>query len=135
MISKKKKGKIVAVKERLTEAEIYLKAWNEEIKMLIEIEKKCVDLTTPRLIAVLNDTSRKQDNKFIVMEWVEGGSLKNMKPHTIHFRDLLHLFLVLLKELGFLHSSGIIHRDIKPGKKKNYLYKKLILATKKMQIT
>ena len=72
------KGSIVAIKERQSEKDLFVKAWKKEIKAMKMIEKKVPDLFTSRLISVLNDTPTSQIEKYIVMEWIEGRFTSNL---------------------------------------------------------
>ena len=59
----------------------------------------------------------------IILEYVEGGSLQNLVKQNGPLGEyLVYVFVKqILEGLDFLHSQGIIHRDIKGG---NLLYTK-----------
>ena len=63
---------MVAVKERVRDEEIYLKAWKEEIKILEMIEKKIPNLTKSRFIGTMDDSFSNSKEKYILIEWIEG---------------------------------------------------------------
>ena len=65
-------GVMVAVKERVRNEEIYLKAWKEEIKILELIQERIPNLTTSRFIGTLDDSISKEKEKYILIEWIEG---------------------------------------------------------------
>ena len=67
-----KSGVMVAVKERVKDEKIYLKAWKEEIKCLKMIQERIPNLTTSRFIGTLNDSISKSKQKYILIEWIEG---------------------------------------------------------------
>lgn len=54
---------------------------------------------------------------YIVMEYVPGGSLKDMlKPNEpFSWQRALTVIIPVAQALAFVHKQGIIHRDIKPG--------------------
>ena len=57
------------------------------------------------------------DNQFaIVMEYVEGESLDQVivKNKRLHIFDVVYIVGQLLEGIGFAHSKGYIHSDIKP---------------------
>ncbi|CAB3990613.1 serine threonine- kinase PAK mbt [Paramuricea clavata] len=58
------------------------------------------------------------DNElWVVMEFLEGGSLTDIVTHTSSFslteEQIAHISKSCLKALAFLHSQGVLHRDIK----------------------
>jgi serine/threonine protein kinase len=67
-----KSGILVAVKERVKDDQVYVNAWNEEIKILQMIKKRIPDLTTSRFIGTLDDSVSNSKNKYILVEWIEG---------------------------------------------------------------
>ena len=77
---------IVAIKERVNDSEVYLRAWQQEIENLKLVLEKVKNLTTSRLIAVIDDTKKNIKDKYIIMEWIEGLLI-------ILFLFLFYLFL------------------------------------------
>ena len=73
-------------------------------------------LSHPNIMAVY-DVSRSADLEYIVMELIDGISLKQYmqkKGNKLNWREALHFITQIVKALGHAHSRGIIHRDIKP---------------------
>ncbi|MCI8422577.1 MAG: Stk1 family PASTA domain-containing Ser/Thr kinase [Lawsonibacter sp.] len=73
-------------------------------------------LSHPNIVAVY-DVSRSSDLEYIVMELIDGITLKqymNKKGGKLNWREALHFITQIVKALGHAHSRGIIHRDIKP---------------------
>jgi len=73
-------------------------------------------LSHPNIVAVY-DVSRSSEVEYIVMELIEGISLKQYmqkKGNKLNWREALHFITQITKALGHAHSRGIIHRDIKP---------------------
>jgi serine/threonine protein kinase len=66
---------VVAIKERVNDSEVYLKAWQQEIENLKMVLEKVKNLTTSRLIAVIDDTKKNIKDKYIIMEWIGGKNL------------------------------------------------------------
>ncbi len=73
-------------------------------------------LSHPNIVAVY-DVSRSSDLEYIVMELIDGITLKQYmqkKGNKLNWREALHFITQIVKALGHAHSRGIIHRDIKP---------------------
>ena len=73
-------------------------------------------LSHPNIVAVY-DVSRSSELEYIVMELIDGITLKQYmqkKGNKLNWREALHFIIQITKALGHAHSRGIIHRDIKP---------------------
>ena len=69
----------------------------------------------PNIVAVY-DVSTVNDSDYIVMELIEGISLKQYmeKKGVLNWKETLHFAIQISKALEHAHSRGIVHRDIKP---------------------
>lgn len=82
--------------------------------------KSMAALTHPNIISVY-DFDVQGDTYYIVMEYIEGGTLKDLiEMHTRRGEKLslaraVQIILELADALSFAHSRGMIHRDIKPA--------------------
>ena len=92
-------------------------AQNEEFRRRFNAESQAVaQLSHPNIVAVY-DVSRSSDLEYIVMELIDGITLKQYmqkKGGKLNWREALHFITQIVKALGHAHSRGIIHRDIKP---------------------
>ncbi|MCF0121486.1 MAG: serine/threonine protein kinase, partial [Oscillospiraceae bacterium] len=72
-------------------------------------------LSHPNIVSVY-DVSRSGDTEYIVMELVEGITLKQYinRKGVLGWKESLHFAIQIAKALQHAHSRGIIHRDIKP---------------------
>jgi eukaryotic-like serine/threonine-protein kinase len=66
-------------------------------------------------ICTLYDVGEYQGNPFLVMELLEGESLKQRLAHGIPSpKELVEIALQVLDALEAAHAKGIVHSDIKP---------------------
>lgn len=72
-------------------------------------------LSHPNIVSVY-DVSHNENIEYIVMELVDGITLKQyMKEHgALPTDEVLSFSIQIAKALAHAHSKGIIHRDIKP---------------------
>ncbi len=73
-------------------------------------------LSHPNIVAVY-DVSHSDDLDYIVMELIDGITLKQYmqkKGPVLNWREALHFITQIMRALSHAHSRGIIHRDIKP---------------------
>jgi len=72
-------------------------------------------LSNPNIVAVY-DVSKSLDVEYIVMELIEGITLKQYmnRKGKLNWKESLHFATQIARALNHAHSRGIIHRDIKP---------------------
>ena len=91
-------------------------AQNEEFRRRFNAESQAVaQLSHPNIVSVY-DVSRGGDMEYIVMELIDGITLKQYmeKRGQLNWRESLHFITQIMRGLIHAHSRGIIHRDIKP---------------------
>ena len=89
---------------------------DEELRRRFHAESQAVAmLSHPNIVSVF-DVSRSSDADYIVMELIDGLTLKQyMKQKgVLNWREALHFAIQIAKALEHAHSRGIVHRDIKP---------------------
>src|SRR5215813_8661059 len=65
-------------------------------------------------IAQVHDVVEHQGNLFIVMEYVEGQTLRARLQHPISDEEFFSISEQCLEGLDAAHGSGILHCDLKP---------------------
>lgn len=92
-------------------------AQDAELRRRFHDESQAVAmLSHPNIVAVY-DVSKSDDVEYIVMELIDGITLKQymqQRGGVLPWREALHFITQIVKALGHAHSRGIIHRDIKP---------------------
>lgn len=66
-------------------------------------------------IVTIHSFSQEKNIYYIVMEYVEGISLKEAINEKLPMLQSLKIFTQLLEAVDYAHSQGVIHRDIKPA--------------------
>lgn len=104
-------NRIVAIKvlrEDLTENEEFVKRFNVEAQA-------AASLTHPNIVSVY-DVGKEGEIHYIVMEYVEGITLKQYieKKGRIPWREAVSITIEICHGLAQAHAKHIIHRDIKP---------------------
>ena len=91
-------------------------AQDEDFRRRFNAESQAVaQLSHPNIVSVY-DVSRGGDVEYIVMELIDGITLKQYmeKRGQLNWRESLHFITQIMRGLSHAHSRGIIHRDIKP---------------------
>lgn len=85
------------------------------VKRFINEYKAIAMLSHPNIVNIY-DVSVRENIKYIVMEFVDGITLKNYMRHreVLNLREIVSYTTQILRALDHAHKKGIIHRDIKP---------------------
>ena len=104
-------NRLVAVKVMRAEM-----AADEEFRKRFTAESHAVAmLSNPNIVAVY-DVSHSDSMEYIVMELVDGITLKQYmdRKGALSWRETLHFSKQIARALAHAHERGIVHRDIKP---------------------
>ncbi len=79
-------------------------------------ESKAVLMLSHQNIVKIFDISVKGENKYIVMEYIDGITLKTymQRKGALSVNEAISYSIQILRALEHAHIGGIIHRDIKP---------------------
>ncbi len=80
-------------------------------------ESKAISLLNHPNIVKVYDVSVNDDLQYIVMEYVDGMTLReylNERGGKLSSRETVHFISQILKALEHAHANGVVHRDIKP---------------------
>ena len=89
---------------------------DEEFRRRFNAEGEAVAMLSHPNIVQVYDVSSTNAANFIVMELIDGISLKQYmeKKGVLNWKETLHFAMQIAKGLEHAHSRGIVHRDIKP---------------------
>lgn len=91
-------------------------ASNEEFKRRFKNESKAIALLSHPNIVKVYDVNFGEKLQYIVMEYIDGITLKEYinKQGAITWNDALFFMTQILRAVQHAHDKGIVHRDIKP---------------------
>jgi serine/threonine-protein kinase len=89
---------------------------NEEFRRRFKNESKAIAVLSHRNIVKVYDVSFGDRLQYIVMEYIEGITLKEyIEEHgVINWNEALFFSIQILRALQHAHDKGIVHRDVKP---------------------
>lgn len=91
-------------------------AENEEFLRRFRNESKAIAVLSHPNIVKIYDVGFSDEIQYIVMEYIDGITLKEFieQQGVLKWKDALHFVTQILRALQHAHDKGIVHRDIKP---------------------
>ena len=91
-------------------------AQNEEFVRRFINEARAISVLSHKNIVKVYDASVSQTVKYMVMEYIEGITLKEYisRQGCLRWKDAVFFAVQILRALQHAHDKGIVHRDIKP---------------------
>lgn len=91
-------------------------ASNEDFLRRFKNESKAVSMLSHPNIVKVFDVSIGDLLQYIVMEYIDGITLKEYieQQGKLEWKDAVHFVVQILRGLQHAHDKGIVHRDVKP---------------------
>lgn len=87
----------------------------EEVRERFRLEAKAAARLSHPQILTVHDIIASGDRQFIVMEYLEGKTLRDViAERALSAEEVMSIAPMISDALGYAHSQGIIHRDVKP---------------------
>jgi len=108
-------GRRVAIKECLLPQHLSGTQRRERIERFYREAKAAGTLAHPNIVTIF-DVGEENERHYIVMEYLEGHSLREIQQMqgALPLKESMEIAIQLSDALGYAHSKGIIHRDVKP---------------------
>lgn len=89
---------------------------NEEFRRRFKNESKAIAVLSHPNIVKVYDVSFGDKLQYIVMEYIDGITLKEYieQQKVINWKEALHFTTQILRALQHAHDKGIVHCDVKP---------------------
>ncbi len=106
-----KTGELVTIKT-ITSASNNQEIEKDKIKELLKLS----NCHHPNLVKMSSTIFEKDDQSYVVMEYIEGEDLASYLDHNGKYsnKDALSIIAKIGSALNLLHQNGFIHQDIKP---------------------
>ncbi len=89
---------------------------NDEFQRRFKNESKAIAVLSHQNIVKVYDVSFGDLIQYIVMEYIDGITLKEYieRQGSLRWKDAVYFTIQILKGLQHAHDKGIVHRDVKP---------------------
>src|SRR4030066_955274 len=76
-------------------------------------EAKAASALNHANITTIHDISENQGEQFIIMEYIEGPTLRELSSSELELKKIIEMAIQLCQGLQAAHQKEIVHRDIK----------------------
>src|SRR6266487_6182280 len=84
------------------------------VKRFIQEARSVAKLAHPNIVQI-HDFGEQENITFIVMEYVDGGTLKDRLKRALPIPEAVDYMIQAAEGLNCAHNNGIVHRDVKPA--------------------
>ncbi|MBC8505147.1 MAG: protein kinase [Anaerolineales bacterium] len=93
-------------------------AEGQDFQARFQREAKAIAALRHPNIVQIYDIDTDEDNYYMVMEFIDGGTLKDrliQSSGPLTIQEMAHIFREIASALDYAHRQGVLHRDIKPA--------------------
>ncbi|MBC8508080.1 MAG: protein kinase [Anaerolineales bacterium] len=93
-------------------------AEGQDFQARFQREAKAIAALRHPNIVQIYDIDTDEDNYYMVMEFVDGGTLKDrliQASGPLAIKEMAHIFRETASALDYAHLQGVLHRDVKPA--------------------
>ncbi|MDQ6642831.1 MAG: serine/threonine protein kinase, partial [Chloroflexota bacterium] len=84
------------------------------VKRFVQEARAVAKLVHPNILQI-HDFGEQDNITYIVMEYVEGGTLKDRLKRSLAVPEAVDYMIQAAEGLNCAHNNGIVHRDVKPA--------------------
>ncbi|MDQ6661354.1 MAG: serine/threonine protein kinase, partial [Chloroflexota bacterium] len=84
------------------------------VKRFVQEARSVARLAHPNIVQI-HDFGEQDNITYIVMEYVDGGTLKDRLKRSLSIPEAVDFMIQAAEGLDCAHRNGIIHRDVKPA--------------------
>ena len=98
--------------------EVAIKRIQRNLEVELRGASQCLNLKHPNLVSLYDICKDESEQSWVVMEYIAGSNLRDVldkNPDGLPASEVNRWFKGIALGVAHLHSSGLVHRDLKPG--------------------